>query len=154
MSDLGFEIKLRWSGTGREGVGEIRGDNTSIDLSGPESMGGKGTGTNPEELLVSAVSSCYIATLFGVLRRAGLPVAALTVDATGGVTGFPGKARFDHVVVSPTILGGDPSRQDEYETAAVLAHDRCLIGKALAPEVTYEVRSVRVQHEAERLPAA
>lgn len=55
--------------------------------------------------------------------------------------------------MSPTILGGDPSRQDEYETAAVLAHDRCLIGHALAPEVTYEVGSVRVQEEAALAPA-
>jgi peroxiredoxin-like protein len=148
MKDLRFDIELRWSGSGRDGVGEIHADNVSIDLSAPESMGGRGVGTNPEELLVSAVSSCYTATLFGVLRRARLPVASLAVDASGGVTGFPGKARFDRLSVSPTILGGDPSRQDEYETAAVLAHDRCLIGHTLAPEVTYEVSSVRVQEEA------
>ena len=118
-------------GTGREGVGEIRANNVLIGLSAPESMGGTGVGTNPEELLVSAVSSCYIATLFGVLRRAGLPVASLAVDAGGRVSGFPGEARFDRLVVSPTILGGDPSRQDEYETAASRAHDRCLIGRTL-----------------------
>jgi peroxiredoxin-like protein len=153
MKDLRFDIDLRWSGAGRDGVGEIHADDLSIDLSAPESMGGRGVGTNPEELLVSAVSSCYTATLFGVLRRAGLPVASLAVDASGDVTGFPGSARFDRLVVSPTILGGDPTRQDEYETAAVLAHDRCLIGHALAPEVTYEVGSVRVQQEAALAPA-
>jgi peroxiredoxin-like protein len=153
MKDLRFDIDLRWSGSGRDGVGEIRADNVSIDLSAPESMGGRGVGTNPEELLVSAVSSCYTATLFGVLRRARLPVASLAVDASGGVTGFPGKARFDRLAVSPTILGGDPSRQDEYEAAAVLAHDRCLIGNTLAPDVTYEVSSVRVQEEATLAPA-
>ena len=153
MKDLRFDLELRWSGTGRDGGGEIHTDDDSIDLSAPESMGGRGVGTNPEELLVCAVSSCYTATLFGVLRRARLPVASLAVDASGGVTGFPGKARFDRLAVSPTILGGDPSRQDEYETAAVLAHDRCLIGHTLAPEVSYEVGSVRVQEEAALAPA-
>jgi len=153
MNDLRFDVELRWSGTGRDGVGEIHADDVSIELSAPESMGGRGVGTNPEELLVSAVSSCYTATLFGVLRRARLPVASLAVDASGKVTGFPGKARFDRLAVSPTILGGDPSRKDEYETAAVLAHDRCLIGHTLVPEVTYEVGSVRVQEEAALAPA-
>jgi len=111
MKDLRFDIELRWSGTGRDGVGEIHADDVSIDPSAPESMGGRGVGTNPEELLVSAVSSCYTATLFGVLRGARLPVASLAVDASGNVTGFPGKARFDRLAASPTILGGDPSRR-------------------------------------------
>jgi peroxiredoxin-like protein len=147
MKDLDFEIALRWSGTGRDGVGEIHTDDVTIDLSAPEAMGGRGVGTNPEELLVSAVASCYTATLFGLLRRTRLPVASLAVDASGSVTGFPGQARFDRVAVSPTILGGDPSRQSEYEAVAMNAHDRCLIGKALAPGVTYEVGTVQVRAE-------
>jgi peroxiredoxin-like protein len=147
MPDLNFPVELLWSGTGRDGVGEIHTDDTTIDLSAPESMGGRGIGTNPEELLVSAVSSCYTATLFGVLRRARLPVASLAVDASGSVTGFPGHARFDRLAVRPTILGGDPLRQPEYEAAAVLAHDRCLIGQTLGPEVTYEVNFVRVRRD-------
>jgi len=147
MGDLSFDVDLRWSGTGRDGVGEIHTDDLTMDLSGPESMGGRGVGTNPEELLVCAVSSCYTATLFGVLRRAGLPVDSLAVGASGVVTGFPGSARFDRLAVRPTILGGDTARRSEYEAAAVLAHDRCLIGNALAPEVTYEVSSVRVQED-------
>jgi osmotically inducible protein OsmC len=52
-------------------------------------MEGRGVGTTPEELLVSAVSSCYGATLFAVVRRARLPVDLLKVDARGVVTGFP-----------------------------------------------------------------
>ena len=103
-------------------------------------MGGRGVGTNPEELLVCAVSSCFTATLFGVLRRAQLPVDSLAVAASGTVTGFPGHARFARIVVSPTILGGDVERHAEYETAAEIAHDRCFIGRTLAPEVALRGR--------------
>jgi peroxiredoxin-like protein len=111
MNDLSFEIQLRWSGTGREGAGEIQTHDLALELSAPESMGGRGVGTNPEELLVCAVSSCYTATLFGVLRRAKLPVDSVTVDARGTVTGSPGRVRFAGIIVSPTILGGDIVRQ-------------------------------------------
>ncbi|MGH2951399.1 MAG: FAD-dependent monooxygenase [Solirubrobacterales bacterium] len=63
MRDLSFDIELRWTGTGGDGIGEIRTEDLVFDLSAPKSMGGRGVGTNPEELLVSAVSSCYSATL-------------------------------------------------------------------------------------------
>ncbi|MGI8557897.1 MAG: OsmC family protein [Solirubrobacteraceae bacterium] len=119
--------------------------NLALEVSGAESMGCLGVGTNPEELLVCAVSSCYIATLVGVLRRAELPVESVTVSAGGTVTGFPGHARFSRITVSPTILGGEVARQLEYEGAVGIARDRCLIGRALASQVAYEVGSVHVR---------
>jgi peroxiredoxin-like protein len=144
-SELRFDVALRWSGTGRRGAGEILTENGSYELSGPESMGGRGVGTNPEQLLVSAVSSCYTATLFAVLRKAHLPVDSLAVTARGHVIGYPHKTRFASIAVNPTVLGGEPARQSEYEAAAVLAHDRCFIGRSLARDVAYEVDSVAVR---------
>ncbi len=145
MSDLDFDVQVAWAGTGREGLGTIDTDDLVLELSTPESMGGRGVGTNPEELLVSAVAACYTATLFGVLRRARLPVSNLAATARGTVTGFPGRARFERIAISPTIVGGDTRRRGEYEDAANLAHDRCFIGATLAPEVVYEVGSVRIR---------
>jgi osmotically inducible protein OsmC len=147
MNDLNFDVQLRWSGAGRDGIGEIHAEDVTIDLATPESMGGRGGGSNPEELLVSAVASCYSATLFAGLRRARLPVGSLAVHASGRVSGFPGQARFDRLAVSPTILGGDPSRQAGYDRAAAAAHRRCLIGRALAPEVDYRVGPVEIRSE-------
>jgi peroxiredoxin-like protein len=148
MSDLSFDVELMWSETRGKGTGEIKTGDLVLELSGPESMGGRGVGTNPEELLVCAVSSCYTATLFAVLRRAKLPVDSLAVSASGTVTGFPGHARFARIVVSPTILGGDVARHQEYEAAASVARDRCFIGHTLAPDVAYEVGAVRVREVA------
>jgi len=148
MNDLRFQIELRWSGTGRDGAGEILTDDLTLELSAPQTMGSRGVGTNPEELLVSAVSSCYTATQSAILDRAKLPVDSLAVDASGTVTDLPGCARFAGIVVRPTILGGDLTRQPEYEAAARLAHDRCFIGHALAPKVSYEVGSAQVREAA------
>jgi peroxiredoxin-like protein len=147
MGDLSFDVELSWAGRGREGAGTIKTDDQLLELSGPEAMGGRGVGTNPEELLVCAVASCYTATLFGVLARARLPVLSLAVSASGTVTGFPGAARFARIVVSPTILGGAAARRGEYEAAAAAAHDRCFIGHALASDVAYEVGSVNVRED-------
>jgi peroxiredoxin-like protein len=153
MSGLSFDVELSWSGTGREGAGEIQTDDLVLALSGPQSMGGRGAGTNPEELLVCAVSSCYTATLFALLRRAQLPADSLAVAAIGTVTGFPGHARFARIVISPTVVGGDAARRAEYEAAASVAHERCFIGRALAPEVAYQVGSVQVRDSALTTPS-
>ena len=80
-------------------------------FSAPSSMGGRGVGTSPEELLVSAVASCYAGTLFHLLAQDGLPAEQVRVRATGVVTDYPGSAaRFSQIVVQPTIRGGVPQR--------------------------------------------
>ena len=58
MSALSFDVELRWTGNGEGCIGELRTDNDVLDVSAPKAMGGRGIGTNPEELLVSAVASC------------------------------------------------------------------------------------------------
>lgn len=144
MHELAFQVELEWSGSGRAGTGRIVTDDLELELSTPASMGGRGVGTNPEELLVCAVASCFGATLSGVLRRAGLPASSVSVDARGSVTGYPGQARFERIVVSPTIIDGDPARVHEYEQAAADAHERCFIGRTLAGNVDYQVGWVAV----------
>ncbi len=144
MHELPFQVELEWSGTGPNGAGRIITDDLQLELSTPASMGGRGVGTNPEELLVSAVASCYTATLFGILRRRGLPATSVHVDARGTVSGYPDQAWFSRIVVSPTIIDGDPSRANAYERAADTAHDRCFIGRTIAGNVDYQVGTVTV----------
>ena len=145
MTELRFDVELSWTGGGREGAGRIVGDDVALDWSVPAAMGGRGSGTNPEELLVCAVASCYSATLLGVLRRSGLAADEVRVAATGAVDGYPGHARFARLTVSPTIVGGDPERAAEYERGAETAHDRCFIGHTLAEHVDYRVGAVAVE---------
>ena len=62
MAELSFQSGLKWSG-GRLGSGRVAVGGEAFAFSVPASMGGLGTGTNPEELLLTAVGSCYTATL-------------------------------------------------------------------------------------------
>lgn len=143
-SELSFEVELEWAGGGKDGAGVILTDDLEIEYSVPASMGGRGVGSNPEELLVSAVGACYSATLFGLLRRAGLPARAVRIAAAGLVRGYPMRARFSRLTVSPTIVDGDPSRRDEYQQVAEAAIARCFIGGTIAGSVDYELGSVAV----------
>ena len=142
MADLRFSTKLKWSGTGRDGEGTAELSAGAVTYSAPASMGGKGVGTSPEELLITAVASCYSGTLFGVLKKQGLAVEHVGIRAEGEVTGYPMQAKFARLRVSPTIVGADKSKVSEYRSAAAEARDKCFIGKTIAGNVEYEVGSV------------
>jgi peroxiredoxin-like protein len=144
MRELPSQVELEWSGSGRDGAGRIVTDDLQLKLSAPASMGGRGVGANPEELLVCGVASCHAGTLVGALRRTGLPAASVSIDARGTVSGCSGRARSERIVVSPTIIEGDPDRVHEYERAASDAHDRCFIGRTIARNIDYQVGWVAV----------
>ena len=141
MGDVHFDVDLSWSGTGRQSGGWIDTDNLVLRLSTLEAMSGPDEGT---KLYVSAVSSWYAETLFGVLERAGLPVSSLSVAATGRLTGFPNRTRLAQIAFSPAIVDGDAHRLDEYDDAAQSARERCFIGGRFGPGVIYDVGPVRI----------
>lgn len=68
MHQHDFKVKTSWQG-GRNNVGNVQGDILSENISIPASLGGVGIGTNPDEMLVSAASSCYIISLAATLMN-------------------------------------------------------------------------------------
>jgi peroxiredoxin-like protein len=145
MADLQFGIEASWQGTGKEGAGVIRTGGQEIEFSGPAAMGGRGVGSSPEELLLSGITACYSATLFGVLKRANLPVGQVRVKTTGVVHNYPAAAKFDELTVNPTIAGGDAARRAEYQEKAEEARQRCFVGKTVAGNMAYHLGEVKVE---------
>ena len=142
MAELTFTSKLTWSG-GRLSRGLVEVGGEVFGFSVPASMGGLGEGTNPEELLLSAVGSCYTATLVATLEAGHLPAASLEVRVEGRVSDYPGRsARVSAITVNPTFAGVEPGRSADYESAAGKARERCFIGRHLDPQVDYRVGDV------------
>jgi peroxiredoxin-like protein len=146
MAELSFTSKLTWSGGRHAGIVETGGQ--SLQFSVPASMGGVGEGTSPEELLLSAVGSCYTATLAGLTRARRLPASSIEVRVEGTVSDYPGPtARISTITVNPTFVGLESGREKDYESAAMTARERCFIGKHLAPQVSYRVGEVDFAEE-------
>ena len=142
MTELKFENQIEWASQGLDGAGVVYSGGQAISYSAPSQMGGKGVGSSPEDLFVSAVASCYTATLAGLLAGAHLPFERLQVSAQGTVSDFPEKAHISAVQVSPTFIGGDVGRRQEYQRAAEKARERCFIGRHLAEGVAYVVGEI------------
>ena len=130
---------------GQDGEGVMHIGQDEFKFSAPVSMGGKGAGASPEDLLLAAVTACYSGTFMRVLRHAGLSVESVSVTTEGVVKEFPTNAKFAAITVNPTIKGADPIRQKEYEKTARLARDRCFIGRTVRDYLDYRVGKVSLQ---------
>jgi len=86
-----FEISSSWKG-GLAGVGNFKARGLEASFSIPQELKGPGTGTNPEELLLSASASCLLITLGVILSFQDLAVeridlkSSLELDVNGGFT--------------------------------------------------------------------
>lgn len=150
MSDLIFEIQAKWSGSGEEGEGELTIGEQTFCYSAPANMGGKGVGVSPEDLLISAVTTCYSGTFYRMLEKFRLPAEHVKIRAEGFVAfGPPTPAKFKRILVHPTVIGGDETRSEDYAKAATTARDHCFIGKSIAGNIDYEVGEVQIVREVE-----
>src|SRR5438552_19213976 len=115
MSEIVVRATLSYNAA--EATGAIAARSGSLPFSIPTEMGGKGKGTNPEELLLSAVASCFTLTLAIVLRIQKLPYTDLRIGAEGLVTGLPRDLKYQRITVNPMIIGADEARRADYLAA-------------------------------------
>jgi len=78
---------------GREGAIVNPEGSLSLNMDKPEEMGGKGEGTNPEELFAAGYASCFASSLEFLMQQAGTSYEAIEVEAeatlkTDGERGF------------------------------------------------------------------
>ncbi|HVW46461.1 MAG TPA: organic hydroperoxide resistance protein [Solirubrobacterales bacterium] len=76
----------RAEGHGKTGDGELE-----VDLRLPEEMGGKGGGTNPEELFAVGYAACFEGAIGAVARREKLEPGDVAIDSK--VSLHPGPER-------------------------------------------------------------
>ncbi len=120
----------------------------SASLSVPPEFGGPGTGTNPEELLASAIAGCYSITFGIIAARRKLPFVGIETNATGFVEQNGANFTYTHVVVRPTItLSGDATEEHE-KMAYDMAHKAdlyCIITNAVRDKVKIEIEPTIVR---------
>lgn len=106
-----FKVKTKWQG-GRDKVGTVKGDIIESQISIPSSLGGKGIGTNPDEMLVSAASSCYIISLAATLERAGYTDIQIHQQSIGTASFENGKFQMDCITHYPEIHVNEANKEN------------------------------------------
>lgn len=130
MKELQFPVSVRWRG-GRLTRAESRGKDALELATPPEFRGGLAGYWSPEDLLVTAVCSCFALTLAAVAERREAPLLDATVTATGHMSRRD-DGRFGFTVIEVDAqLETVPGGEDAVRTAAIIAEGRCLVAQAL-----------------------
>lgn len=109
----------------------------------PPEFQGTGTGTNPEELLTTAIASCYSITFGIIAENRKLPVVSVETQATGHVEQSGASFVYTDIVIEPTITLEAGATDDQVKMAEDMAHKAdlyCIITNAVRDKVKIEVK--------------
>jgi peroxiredoxin-like protein len=151
MSELKhpFQLKAVWNG-GRNSEGYIEAGGLTTIISIPQEMGGPGTGTNPDEMLLGAASTCYLITLAAMLERSDIVPQDLTMESQAIVDVTNNLFTYERIVHKPRIvLRADATAAElaKAERLAYKAEESCMISRAIAGNVAIETQPVIVTAE-------
>lgn len=138
-----YPVEVTWTG-GREGSGAVKAAHSGIsnNIAVGKEFQGTGNGTNPEELLTSAIASCYTMTFGIIAQNRKIPVVSVQTEATGQVEQNGAQFTYTAVTVRPTITLESGASEDQVELAEDMAHKAdlyCIITNAVRDKVKISV---------------
>jgi organic hydroperoxide reductase OsmC/OhrA len=100
----------------------------SLASSSAIEFGGDEAKSNPETLLVGALSSCHMLWFLGLARKKGFEIASYEDDAEAVLDG----KRFTSATLRPTVRwAGDPPDPDAIEELHRRSHELCFIANSV-----------------------
>lgn len=147
-----YRVDVEWTGnlgTGTDGYRNYSRDHAIRIAGKPELAGssdptfrGDATRHNPEDMLVTALSTCHMLSYLHMATVAGVVVTAYA-DAAEGIMATEGNGgRFVEVVLHPTVTISASSDPAKAMTAHDDAHHACFIANSVNFPVRCEPRIV------------
>ncbi|WP_176222097.1 OsmC family protein [Tuberibacillus sp. Marseille-P3662] len=140
MTEYRFHLKGEYEG-GRDGAGTIDVHGLKTKVSFDSQMGGQGVGTNPDEMLVGSVATCYMMTLAARLTNRNINYVKTDIESEGIVVKDDG-LRFEQITHYPTITLDKSTSSETIKDVTDLAYEaesHCMIGNALRGNVDITV---------------
>ena len=133
MSAQVFTIAATWDSGAKRGTLAIEDGSLKIAHAGAKSLGGENGAPNPEELLLAAVSACYIQTWAIFLAKLQVPIDVPALDGSCELDKDPvGGFRVTRVDLAPHVPAALwESRRADVEKTLSLAEKYCIVSKAV-----------------------
>ena len=135
MSDALYTAKAHAVG-GRQGTARTDDGHLDVTLGYPKSLGGDGSGTNPEQLFAAGYAACFLGALGLVARNQGVKLGEHSLDSE--VDLIKDETSF-HIGVRLTLNAPGLDRETA-EKILHAAHEVCPYSKATRGNVQVELR--------------
>lgn len=149
MTEHYFHLKANWPGN-RNDIGNIHAKNLQTKISIPTEMDGPGVGTNPDEMLLGAATTCYIITLAAMLERSHIEKVSLVVDSSAVVDVTNGIFTYKKIIHRPTLVLVNENDSKMATRLLIKAEETCMISKALKGNVEIELELTLLVGEAQK----
>ncbi len=147
-----YAARLTWSGSTGDGYDAFTrhhtvspGGRPELTMSADPHFHGDAALVNPEELLVTAASSCQLLSFLAVAARARLDVIGYTDEATGVMPAQPAageRLSVTEIRLHPRIVLATGSRADRLRRLVEVAHRECFVAASLRARMTIEAEAV------------
>ncbi len=135
--DILRSASANWKGTGKEGVGTISTQSTTLNNTqlSFKTRFADGVGTNPEELVGAALAGCITMKLSFVLNEAGFTAENIDTKTEVKLDLSVGKITLIKVEISASVPG---INEEEFQAAALKTKENCLISQLYNCEITVD----------------
>ena len=132
-----FRVVAWWS-SGQTGIAKSDSAPSAIHFTAPVAFGGLEGRWTPEELLLSAIASCFTTTCRSLAEQAALEYTDLQVEVEGLVSSTGFGYRFGEIVIRANLTV--PQDEDRERASKLLRKAKavCLISQMLASPPTLE----------------
>ena len=132
-----------WWTSGQAGLTKSESAPNAVHFTAPPQFGGVEGWWTPEDLLLSAVASCFTTTFHAVAGYAKFEYTDLEVEVEGTVDKTQTGYCFTRIVIRPRLMISDEQEQTRASELLEKAKSLCLVARALATAQEFEPR-VRV----------
>lgn len=149
MKEHKYDVEIEWTGNQGSGTFDYRSYSRShiISVAGKEhtikastdpQFLGEEKYYNPEELLLSAVSSCHMLWYLSLCAKEGIVVTAYKDKVEGTLGKVDGTTKMTKITLNPEVVITDASRIEDAEKLHHTANELCFIANTLNVKVHHE----------------
>jgi len=138
MADTHQYRVVAWWASARTGTAKSDSAPNAIHFTAPLQFGGVEGRWTPEDLLLSAVASCYTTTFRALAERSRFEYADLEVEALGSINRADSGYRFSEIIMRPNLTIWSEEGRERALVLLQKADALCLVSRALSVAQTFE----------------
>ena len=131
---------VAWGTSGQAGIAKSDSAPNAIHFAAPAQFGGLKGRWTPEDLLITALASCFITTFHAIAESSKFECTDLEVEAEGAVGKTGTGYNFNEIVIRAHLTIPCEDKRERAISLLQKAKELCLVSRALVTAQSFETR--------------
>src|SRR6202171_1377138 len=131
---------VAWWTSGQTGIAKSDSAPNAIHFTAPPQFGGLEGRWTPEDLLMTALASCFTTTFHAIAGSSTFAYTAVAVEAEGTVRKTDTGYDFSEIVIRPRLTIPNEEHRERAISLLHKAKELCLVSRALATPQKFEIQ--------------